>query len=150
MYHFIVKKIIIQGFQDLSTENYDAVLKRFSPDVHLLFEGEHALGSDIQGIQAVRQWFQRVLRLFPGMQFKVKQVIVSGWPWDTKVVTRLQVEAVLQNGQVYQNSLVQIVQLHWGRVVDDYLLENTQKLVDTLKTVAQLGMEEAVASPIKN
>lgn len=150
MYHFIVRKIIIQGFQDLSAGNYEAVLKRFSPDVHLFFEGDHAIGSDIRGIAVVRQWFQRVLRLFPGIQFKVKQVIVSGWPWDTKVVTRLQVEAILRNGQLYQNSLVQIVQLRWGSVVDDYLLENTQKLVETLKTVAQLGNEEAIASPIKN
>lgn len=150
MYHFIVKKIIIQGFRDLSTGNYEAVLKRFSPHVHLLFEGEHALGSNIQGVAPVRQWFQQVLRLFPGMQFKVKQVIVSGWPWDTIVTTRLQVEAKLKNGQLYQNSVVQIVQLRWGLVVDDYLLENTQKLVDTLKTIAQLGNEEALASPIKN
>lgn len=150
MYHFVVKKIIIQGFRDLSTGNYEAVLKRFSPDVHLLFEGEHALGSNIQGIAPVRQWFQRVLRLFPGMQFKVKQVIVSGWPWDTIVTTRLQVDAKLNNGQLYQNSLVQIVQLRWGLVIDDYLLENTQKLVETLKTLSQLGIEEAIAPSIKN
>jgi SnoaL-like domain len=126
------------------------VLKQFSPKIHFLFEGDHAMGSELQGINAVRQWFQRVFRLFPGLQFKVKQVLVSGWPWNTTVTTRLQVEAALSNGQLYQNSVVQIVQLRWGRVVDDYLLENTQKLVDILKTLAQLGVDEAMAPPIKN
>lgn len=150
MYHFIVRKIIIRAFRDMSEGNYETALNQFSPDVHFLFEGEHAMGSELHGIKPVRQWFERVFRLFPGLQLKVKQVIVSGWPWDTTVATRLQVEATLRNGQLYQNSVVQIVRLRWGRVVDDYLLENTQKLVDTLKTIAQLGNEEALALPIKN
>ena len=150
MYHFIVRKIIIQGFRDLSEGNYEAVLKRFSPDVHFVFEGEHAMGSELHDLNAVRQWFQRVSRLFPGLQFKVKQVIVSGWPWDTTIATRLQVEAKLKNGELYQNSLAQFVRLRWGRVVDDYLLENTQKLVATLNGLAKQGMDEAVALPIKD
>jgi ketosteroid isomerase-like protein len=150
MYHVIVKNILIQGFRDLSNGNYEAVLKRFSPDVHFLFEGDHALGSELNSLDPVRLWFQRVFRIFPGLQFKVKQIIVSDWPWDTTAVTRLQVETTLKNGQLYQNSVIQVVRLRWGRVVDDYLLENTQKLVTTLKTMAQQGMDEAAAQPIKD
>jgi len=148
MYHSIVRKIITQGFRDLSRGNYEAVLKRFSTDVHFFFEGEHAMGSELHSLPAVRRWFQRVLQLFPGLQFDVRQVIVSGWPWDTVAVTQLQVAATLRNGQPYRNSLVQIVRLRWGRVIDDYLLENTQMLVAALEQQAQAGIAEALAAPI--
>jgi ketosteroid isomerase-like protein len=150
MYHFIVRKTIIRAFRDLSAGNHEAVLNQFSPDIHFLFEGDHALGSELHSLNAVRGWFQRVFRLFPGLQFKVKQVIVSGWPWDTTAATRLQVEATLRNGQHYQNSVVQFVRLRWGRVIDDYLLENTQKLVAVLKEMAQQGVDEAIAPPIED
>jgi ketosteroid isomerase-like protein len=150
MYHAIVRKIITQGFRDLSQGNYEAVLSRFAPDVHFVFEGEHALGSELHRLESVRQWFQRVFRLFPGLQFRVRQVIVSGWPWDTLAVTHLQVEATLQNGLRYQNSVVQIVRLRWGQVVDDYVLENTQKLVAALEEQARAGIVEALAAPIQD
>ncbi|PKN94525.1 MAG: polyketide cyclase [Chloroflexi bacterium HGW-Chloroflexi-6] len=148
MYHFIVKKIIKQGFRDLSAGDYEAVLKRFARDIHFVFEGQHALGSELHSLDAVRLWFQRVLRIFPGLKFNVVQIVVSGWPWNTVVVSRLQVNAVLKNGQPYQNSLIQIVRLRWGRVVDDYLLENIQKLSAALAQQAQSGIDEAVATPI--
>ena len=80
MYHFIVRKIIIRAFRDMSEGNYETALSQFSPDVHFLFEGEHAMGSELHGIKPVRQWFERVFRLFPGLRLNVKQVIVSGWP----------------------------------------------------------------------
>jgi ketosteroid isomerase-like protein len=150
MYHFMVRKIIHRAFSDLSKGNSEAVLSQFSPDIHFMFEGEHAMGSELHSLDGVRQWFQRVSRLFPGLQFKVRQVIVSGWPWNTVVATKLQVEAKLQSGDLYQNSLVQIVQLRWGRVMDDYLLENTQKLAATLRDMAQQGLAEAAAPPIKD
>lgn len=150
MYHFIVKKIVEQGFRALSAGDYETLLKQFHPQVHFHFEGQHALGCELHGIENVRLWFQRVLRIFPGLQFTLQQIIVSGWPWDTSVVNRIRVNATLNNGRPYENSLVQILRLRWGRVVDDYVLENTQLLVAALAEQAQAGLDEANAAPLRD
>jgi ketosteroid isomerase-like protein len=148
MYHSIVRQVIIQGFESLSKGDYDALLKQFSPQVHYLFEGQHAMGGERHSLTAVRQWFQRIFRLFPGLQFKVNRVVVSGWPWDTTAAVQLQVAGQLRNGAAYQNGLVQFLKLRWGKVVDVYTLENLQTLMAALDTLAKQGVDEATAAPI--
>ena len=149
MYHTIVRQVIRQGFQHLNQGNYDALLKQFSPDVHYLFEGKHAMGGERHSLSAVRQWFQRVFRLFPCLQFEVERVVVTGWPWDTTAAVQLRVAGQLRDGQPYKNALVQFLKLRWGKVVDVYTLENLQALTAALDALAAQGVNEATAAPIE-
>src|SRR5689334_22040382 len=132
MYHFIVRRIIRNGFKELSKGNYEAVLRLFSPEIDFKFAGDHALSAELHGVDATRLWFQRIFRIFPGIQFKTEQVIVGGFPWDTEIATHLHISAVLPDGRLYENQAMQILRLKWGRAVTDDVLEDTQKLVSIL------------------
>ncbi len=148
MYHFIVKRTIRRSFRNLSHGDYETVLKLFSPSVRFAFAGEHALGGEQQGVEAVRLWFQRLYRLLPGLRFEVQNVLVNGWPWNTVAATHFIVRTVFDDGRSYTNAGVQIIRLRWGRIVEDYLYEDTQKLVAELQYRAGRGIQEAVAAPI--
>jgi len=60
-----------------------------------------------------------VFRLFPGVRFEVRDVIVAGWPWNTRVAVRLGIDATLADGSPYRNEAVQWIRLRWGKLVDD-------------------------------
>jgi ketosteroid isomerase-like protein len=149
MYHTIVRSIIVKGFKQLSDGNAEALLSQFAPDVHYRFEGQHALGGERSKLSTVRAWFQRMLRLFPGLQFQPTRVIVSGWPWNTTAAVEVVVSAALRDGKPYENRFVQLLNLRWGKVVDVYTLENLQKLTEALDRLSKHGVEEATAAAIE-
>jgi ketosteroid isomerase-like protein len=149
MYHFIVKRIVRHGFREMSKGNYEAAIGLFAPDIHFKFEGNHALGADLRGIEAVREWFQRISRIFPGLQFKPQRIIVSGMPWDTHIATQLQISVTLPDGHLYENTAVQFLQLKWGKVLTDYVLEDNQLLVTALEYLGHHGIQEALAQPMR-
>jgi ketosteroid isomerase-like protein len=148
MYHTIVKRIVHRGFQRLSQGDYEAVLKQFSPKVRFSFLGDHALGGECYDKDGVRQWFQRLVHVFPGLQFTIVDLAVSGWPWNTVVVNHFTVKMTYPDGRIYQNRGLQFVRLRWGAIVEDYVYEDTQKLAAELNRIGQQGLHEALATPI--
>jgi ketosteroid isomerase-like protein len=148
MYHSIVRRIVRQGFRHLSSGESEAVLKSFAPDVTFCFLGNHALGGEQHGVPAVREYFKRIYRLFPGIQIEPQAIMVHGWPWDTIVTTRFVVRAPLPYGRTYTNEGMQFMRLRWGRAVEDYLYEDTHKLIEALQYLAKQGMHEALAAPL--
>jgi ketosteroid isomerase-like protein len=148
MYHSIVRGRVRQGFQYLSSGACEFVLQSFAPDITFCFLGTHALGGQHRGVPAVREYFKRVYRLFPGIQIEPQTIMVQGWPWDTIVTTRFVVHAPLPRGRMYRNEGMQFMRLRWGRAVEDYLYEDTHKLIEALHYLALQGVEEALAAPL--
>jgi ketosteroid isomerase-like protein len=148
MYHQIVKQILRQGFQDISQGNFEKLLNNFADDVHFTFTGQTALGADVHSKEAVRQWFQRVNRIFPNLQIEAKQIYVMGFPWNTVAAVQFVVTDTLADGTKYENHGVQIVRIVWGKVVEDYLKEDTLYLSQILEKVAAQGVQEAKLAPI--
>ena len=133
MYKSIVRRTIRTGFRALSVGDYEQVLRQFHPQVLFSFAGPAPLGGERRGVEAVREWFQRMFSYFPGLQFTVQNVIVQGWPWNTLVATRLAIAAPRANGSMYQNEAMQFLRLRWGKVTEDRLHEDTYKLVIELQ-----------------
>lgn len=148
MYAQIVKRIIRDGFRHLNGGNPQPILDKFAPDAHFVFLGAHAMGADLHTFSAIRRWFERILRLFPGIQIDPVEVNVSGMPWNTLVVVHLAIRATLPDGRTYQNRGLQMVRLRWGRIVEDYVYEDTHVLIGELENLARLGVSEAAAVPI--
>ena len=65
---------------------------------------------------------------FPDITFDVQDVIVSGWPWHTRIAVRIAIGATLADGTRYENEAVQWLTLRWGRMTDDWVLEDTLAL----------------------
>src|SRR5215471_7840030 len=128
MYKAIVRRNVCKSFRALSAGNDDQVLRQFHPQVIFSFAGPAPLGGERRGVEAVREWFQRLFSYLPGIQFTVHRVIVQGWPWNTLVATRLSVAAPCADGSMYENEAMQFLHIRWGKIVEDHLFEDTYKL----------------------
>ena len=148
MYQLIFKQQVTKGFQNISRANFDAVLNLFAPDIHFTFVGDHALGGDWHDRAMAKRWFERVHRLFPDLQLTPKQIRVAGWPWDITVTTQFEIRATLPDKSPYHNEGVQILRIQWGKIVSDYLIEDTQLLSKALAQIAGSGNAEAGAVPL--
>jgi len=142
MYKAIVRRIVRTGFRALSAEDYEQVVRQFHPQVIFSFAGPAPLGGERRGVEAVREWFQRLFSYFPRIRFTVQHVIVQGWPWNTLVATRLSIAAPRADGSMYRNDAMQFLRLRWGKVVEDHLYEDTYKLIVELQQ--RLNHEETV------
>ena len=145
MYKLIVKRIVRRAFGRLSQGDYEAVVRQFGPESRFLFAGEHELGGERLGQDAVRGWFRHMLGLFPGIRIEPRDVVVNGWPWNTVVATHLAISATLRDGRPYRNEGMQLLRLRWGRVVEDLIFEDTLKLETELRRMRPEKLEEAGA-----
>jgi ketosteroid isomerase-like protein len=145
MYKLIVKRIVHRTFARLSRGDYEAVVKQFGPDSRFLFSGEHELGGERVGQDAVREWFRHMLELFPGIRIEPREVVVNGWPWNTVVATHLEISATLADGRPYRNEGMQLLRLRWGRVVEDLIFEDTLKLDAELRRMQPAELREVAA-----
>ena len=127
MYKLIVKRVVRRAFASLSKGDYEPIVKQFGPQSRFVFAGDHPLGGERRGQEAVREWFREMLRLFPGIQIVPREVVVNGWPWNTVVATQLAISAT-RDGRPYSNEGMQLLRLRWGRVVEDLIYEDTLKL----------------------
>ncbi len=148
VYDAIVRRTVEQGFQALSAGDPEAILSKFAPTAHFRFFGDHAMAADLTSPSAIRAWFARILRLFPGIQIMPTDLKISGMPWDTLVVVQLAIEATTRDGRLYHNTAMQMLRLRWGRVIEDLVYEDTHILVNELQNMARRGVGEALALPI--
>jgi ketosteroid isomerase-like protein len=150
MYHILVRRIAHWAFEQLNTGHYEAILDRCAPQVQHTFAGDHALGGSRQGIPALRHWFQRLYRLFPTLQFEIVDVLVRGWPWNTRVVVRWIDRAHLAGDLHYENTGVHALRLRWGRLTHLRAYLDTQIIAATCAHLAAQGIAEAAAPPLTN
>jgi ketosteroid isomerase-like protein len=136
MYKAIVRSQVRRAYAKLSRGEYEDVVARFAPDAVFCMAGDHALGGENRGRDAIRDWFARAWRLFPDLRLEPDTITVSGGPWNTVVGTRFFVSATLPDGSVYRNEGMQFLRLRWARAVEDRLYEDTQVLAAALETIA--------------
>ena len=143
MYRLIVAQLLRRSYRHLSEGNYEAVLKRFGPSSIFHFIGSHEFGGERRGVDAVRALFAQMFALFPGLRLEPQTIVVGGPPWNTRVAVRFDVSATLADGERYRNEGMQLLRLRWGRVVEERLYEDTQKLATALEHIARHRAERA-------
>lgn len=143
MYRFIVGRKVRSTFAQLSTGEPDALIGQLANSFEYSFRGDHALGGTRTSRNAMSGWFDRVYRLFPGLTFNVRDVVVKGPPWDTVALTHVEVIA-----EGYKNELFQKVRLRWGRLTEIVTLENLDVLHEYLDNAHAHGTTEAKAPPL--
>ncbi len=147
MYHRIVRQRITAVFDSLSRGDASAMIDALAADFRYEFHGEHALGGVRTTSEAMTRWWERVFRLLPGARFDVREVLVTGAPWSTRVAARIRVRGPIPGGE-YDNTIFQFMTLRWGRVCSVETLEDLQTLERALGAVAAAGAGEALAAPI--
>ncbi len=150
MYHAIVKRLTIQSFKHLNRGNYEAVLKNISPSITHTFSGNHALGGTPHSVEGMRKWFKRLFLLSPGLNFEIKNIAVSGLPWNTIVAVEWVDRATPADGSNYINEGVHIIKMRWGKVVYLHAYLDAQLTQALCQRLAAKGIKEAQAAPIED
>jgi ketosteroid isomerase-like protein len=146
MYRAIVAWKIRKAWASMAAHDHGPVLAQFADHFEYRFVGDHALGG-VRHTRAVQdEWFQRLFRLFPDIEFSVRDVLVAGWPWRTRAVALIDV--VVPHAGGYRNEVAQTIELRWGRIAKVVTLEDTQKLDRALRQMAGEGIAEAAAAPL--
>jgi ketosteroid isomerase-like protein len=147
MYRATVARRVRTAWEHLARGDYAYVLDQLAPTFTHSFAGDHALGGERSSHAAQRAWFERLFRLLPGVELRVEDVLVGGWPWRTRAVALIRVRAIVA-GRLYENDVAQTIELRWGRITRIHNLEDTQKLAAALERLVAAGVDEARAEPI--
>ena len=147
MYRAYVRRRIRAIFEDLSRGDHTLAVNGLADDVHHVFAGNHALGGERHSRDAVRRWFERLFRLYE-ISFDVERVIVSGPPWDLLIAVEWLGHATPRAGAPYENEGAHVIRIRRGRVVYFHAYEDSQKVADACRVMADAGIEEAAAAPI--
>ena len=134
MYRWIVTRLVRATWRKVDAGDVGAATNMAHPDITFRFVGDTELGADLRGAEAFANWFRQAGERLPGLRFTVRDVLVAGWPWNTRAAVRLEVAMDLPDGQTYRNEGVQWIRLRWGRLVDDWVLEDTLRLNDLLES----------------
>ncbi|MCI4675884.1 nuclear transport factor 2 family protein [Candidatus Mycolicibacterium alkanivorans] len=141
MYHRFVRRQIRRGYGLISTGQFDELVAQFAPDALFSFPGDHALGGEFRGPDAVRAWFAEVRRLFPDFRLEPRRIVVEGGPLHTRAATWFAVFGTFPDGTHYRNEGAQLLELRRGRVQEDRLFEDTKVVIDALDRLRALGMD---------
>jgi ketosteroid isomerase-like protein len=148
MYHAIVRRFARRNFERVNRQDYQAVLAGCAPNVYHRFAGDHALGGDRHGREALSRWFARLGRLCPDLTLTVHDVWVKGLPGRTTVVVRWTAEQPRPDGTAYYNHGVHVIGMRWGKVTAIDANEDSQAVAEFLHQLAEAGVTEAAADPI--
>ena len=150
MYHAIIRRKLRRVFDELSTGNYEPVLASMAPRFEHAFAGSHALGGKRTNLSLYRKWFERLRRIFPDLRFEVRNIVVSGGPWNTMAAVEWVDQIRTTDGEMHSNSGVHMIRMRWGKVTELRIYTDTQKVADLCVTQAENGLIEALDLPLEN
>ncbi|MEU4291311.1 nuclear transport factor 2 family protein [Kribbella sp. NPDC026596] len=148
MYHRVVAGQVRKAFAEISAGNWEAMVAGMAPNFSYTFYGDHALAGQRHTHDALRRWWERCFRLLPNTRFEVQDILVAGWPWNTRVATAVTVHVGVVDGSQYENVVHQFLRIRWGKITEVRTLEDTAVLEKTLDRLAAAGYAEAHAAPI--
>jgi ketosteroid isomerase-like protein len=143
----ITKGQYLKGLRALERGDIDALLTQFDENCTLTFVGDTPLGAHLTSRADVRRWFERFLRMLPEPRFEIQRLVVSGTPWNLRLASHMVIRSSI-NGEPYENQFAHFLQLRWGKVIDDLVLEDTQMWERACQRLAAVGMAEATAAPL--
>lgn len=150
MYKRIVRSKVRSTFERINKGDYMAMIDGLASSFEYRFHGNHALSGRRTTRDAMIRWWERVLELLPGARLDIQDVLVNGWPWQTRIAVRASVSGDLPGGARYENTVLQFMTLAWGKVVSVETVEDLQVLEGALSIVAESGKPEAYAEPIRD
>ncbi|WP_288831224.1 nuclear transport factor 2 family protein [uncultured Corynebacterium sp.] len=148
MYKRIVRAKVRGVFERINAGDYMVMVDGLASSFEYRFHGDHALGGRRTTRESMIRWWERVLELLPGAQFSIRDVLVNGGPWRTRIAVRASISGDLPDGTRYENTVFQFMTLAWGKVISVETVEDLQVLERALAAVAEAGKTEARAAPI--
>jgi ketosteroid isomerase-like protein len=148
MYKTIVKRRIRHLFAEANRGNFQAIIDALGPAFVYRFIGDTPLGGTRTTRPAMQAWFQRIYRLFPAATLHPQEIVVEGPPWNTRIMTYVKFRGMTPAGIPYENEVMQLMRLRWGRITEVTTLEDTLRFAAILPALAAAGRSDATLPPI--
>ncbi len=127
MYGWAVRFMIRRAVRLANEGDIEAMLGAYADDVHFVFPGDSSWAADIYSKQELEPWLLRFSK--EGPRFDLRDIAVSGWPWNTTVSIQYTGRMDDANGNVvYENRGVIIGKVAWGKITSYEVFEDTQKV----------------------
>ncbi|TPW12667.1 MAG: hypothetical protein FD127_2507 [Acidimicrobiaceae bacterium] len=143
----ITRAIYERGFRALERGDLDSLLKQFDERCTMTFVGDTSLGAGALTGPDLRRWFERFGRLLPNPRFEIQRLLVSGPPWRQRLAAHVRIHSTI-NGEPYENQFAHFLVIRWGRVLEDFVLEDTQRWERACKRLVENGVAEAAEPPL--
>jgi ketosteroid isomerase-like protein len=140
--------VLRASFAGLNHGTIEAVTDKLTADAEHSFIGQHALSGTRRSHAAIYRWYERLLRLFPDIQFQLHRIRVSGPPWRTVAIVEWSETNTGTDGVRTDNDGVNIIEIYWGKVRQIRIYTDTERLVAALARLAAAGNPDAGAAPI--
>lgn len=128
MYSWIVGRVLRRQIGQLSAGDSGALLRSVSPDARLVFPGRSSFAGDHRGKDAIRAWLERFVSLHPS--FTIHDVGVAGPPWNMRVFFRFTDRIPIPGGGQYENEGMEYVRMRWGKVREQRVYLDTEKVTE--------------------
>ncbi|MGJ3508638.1 nuclear transport factor 2 family protein [Enemella sp. A6] len=132
VYHAIVANKLRKLWAEMGHGQAGAAISQASDRLHFRFIAPPPLGVELRGQEAFAAWFELLYSYFPDLNFELTDVQVSGWPWKTRAVVRLNISTTLADGSPYTNEAAQLLTIRWGKLAEDDVFEDTAKLAEAI------------------
>ena len=146
----LARRRIVRVFDSIGARDAEAVLRGLDARVHHRFAGDSPLGGERHDRDAVRQWFERLHRLFPELAFTVRTVGVTGPAWDLRIAVEWSADVRPAVGERYVNVGAHVLRVRRGRVVCLHAYEDSEAVARACAAMAAAGVAEAAAPPIES
>jgi ketosteroid isomerase-like protein len=122
-FRWLIRRRVVALWGTLSDGDLDAL--PLAEDMRFTFHGDHPLAVELRSARELRDWLRALFQRFPGLRFEVTDVVVGGPLWALRTATRY---AAVQNGRTLYCG-IQLTRIRWGRVVEEWVLPDTQAVV---------------------
>jgi ketosteroid isomerase-like protein len=155
MYKTIVKRRIRHLFAEANRGNWQAIIDTLADRFTYRFIGDTPLGGTRHKNSSMQEWFKRIYKLVPDAKLTPQQIVVQGMPWNTHIMTYVKFNGTLPSvdgapGALYENEVMQLLNLKWGRIHSVLTIEDTKRFADILPQLARAGIVEATEEPIND
>jgi ketosteroid isomerase-like protein len=148
MYAFIVEHKLRAVFAALSRGNATPMLDGLASSFEYRFEGDSPISGLRNSRASMALWWERLYRLFPGLQFEIREVAVLGPPWNTRIHVVMDFVVPHEPDGPYRNIVMQFMRMRWGKIHHIHTLEDTQRCSRYLAWSQSQGRSESHAAPI--
>jgi ketosteroid isomerase-like protein len=143
----IARAQYVKGLRAVEAGDIAALLTQFDRRCRLVFVGDSPLGADLSTREDLRRWFERFGRLLPAPHFEIQRVIIAGPPWNQRLAAHVFIRSTV-NGEPYRNQFAQFLNIRWGKVVHDLIVEDTQMWKEACDRLVAAGIDEAAQGPL--
>jgi ketosteroid isomerase-like protein len=134
MYHAIVRSRLREGMARLNREQFEPMMQGFPAEFELFFPGLPGQKGPRFNLEGTLNLYRRIFEIYPDLKFQVEDLVVSGWPNNTRVCVKWQCQATRKNGLPYTNQGVHIFHLRWGKVRYLEIYCDTQSIAEVSRT----------------